>query len=279
LTVDVSSQDSTFIPAMMMATGVVSNGKIALSFSNTMSIVCMKNPTMQASKGTAVTQIYLNAANVYTVANFSVDGSGNLIMTPSTLGTITKACNFTPNSTDGTTTDTYISFAVFPNTLPADLNFSTDSGNSITVPNKSLDTGKYYYFTPNFPIKSKSIILQGNQLDFSIESNGSYSVGGVTITAMNGSNYSSKSFTGKNGNASFTFSLTDTTLSISKIEIFCSTFENTSNNNGWTDNITDEIEAGVKLLKWPADSSTTAKTSVTYAKSISDVSKIIITYN
>jgi len=279
LSVDISSQGSTSVPALMMATGIVTGGKVSLQFSNEMSILCMKNPTIAASKGTAITKMSLNAANIYTKAEFSVDGSGNLIMTPTTIGTITKDCNFTPGSEDGTTTDTEIYFAVFPNSLSADLTISTESGNSVTVPSKSLSTGKYYYFGATFPETSKSIVLQGDDLNFSIASGKSYTVGGVTISAEKNCTYSSGNFTGQGGNKCFTFSLTDNTLKISKIEIFCSSIANTSKNFGWTDDTSSVvIEEGVQLLKWPADSTTQPASSVAYARSITGVTKIVVSY-
>lgn len=273
LTVDISSQTKDVIPALMMATGTVNNGAVSLSFSNQTSIICVKNPTIPLSKGAAVSAMTLQ--NVYTQATFSLDGSGNLIITPSNVGTITKTCSFTPESETGTSTAT-IYFAVLPNSA-ANLIFtptSTSAGQtSYTVLNRTLVAGKYYrVFDKTF--SEECIILEGSVLNFTVSENTTnYKVpnSSLLITTGDKSTYSYNTdskkgtFAGTTGSSLFTFSL-DSGRSIYKIEIICESVDLPGKVTGWS--------FTSPTLKWEG----TASTSVQYVKAINNVTSFKVYY-
>jgi len=274
LSYDFSKQSSDVIPALMTATGTVNGGTLDLSFENKMAIIGMKNPTVKSSKGTQIDSISLYASNVYTHVNFGVS-DGNLVMTPSDVDTIKKACSFTPSATDGTTSAT-VYFAVFPNESAADLKFFTPAKkDSITVSDKSFAASKYYYFTPNFP-NLKSSIFEENDLDFELAKNSSHTINSIlkiTSADNNKSTYSNKNMGLTNGAPSFTFKIDDNKSKIVKIEIlFTGSYSN--NASGWTANSSTDP----KSLSWTSTTQQGAE-SVTYSKHIQGITQIKVTYN
>ena len=78
------------------------------------------------------------------MASFSLDSDGELQMSSSVPGAITKDCSFT-TGTDGTTSAT-VYFAVLPNNTPADITVSTSNptGYQISFDNKSFTAGQCY---------------------------------------------------------------------------------------------------------------------------------------
>lgn len=145
LTYNLSSQDENSVPALMTATGSVSNNVLALNFTNRLAIVAVKNPTFPVTAATNITGLQLSGDNILTKATFSLDSDGELQMNSSELGAITKACNFT-TATDGKTSETMVYFAVLPNGTAADVTVSTTApeGYQISFLGKSFAPGKCY---------------------------------------------------------------------------------------------------------------------------------------
>lgn len=143
LTYDLDSQDENSVPALMTATGSVSDNVLELNFTNRLAIVAVKNPTFPVTAATTITGLQLSGDNILTTATFSEDGSGGLQMSSSEPGEITKVCNFTTD-TDGSS-ETMVYFAVLPNTA-ANVTVSTTAptGYQISFPSKSFTAGKCY---------------------------------------------------------------------------------------------------------------------------------------
>ena len=141
---DLSNQGSGKLPALMTATGEVSNNVLALNFTNRLAIVAVKNPTFPVTEETTITGLQLSGGNILTKATFSED-NGELKIDFSEPGTITKACNFT-TATDGKTSKTMVYFAVLPNGTAADVTVSTTAptGYQISFPDKSFTAGQCY---------------------------------------------------------------------------------------------------------------------------------------
>lgn len=143
LTYVLGSQNENSVPALMTATGSVSNNVLALGFINRLAIVAVKNPKFQVTEETNITGLQLSGGNILTTATFSED-DGELKIDFSEPGTITKACNFT-TAADGTS-ETMVYFAVLPNNTPADITVSTSNptGYQILFENKLFEAGKCY---------------------------------------------------------------------------------------------------------------------------------------
>ena len=142
---DLSNQGSGKLPALMTASGEVSNNVLALNFTNRLAIVAVKNPTFPVTEATTITGLQLSGDNILTTATFSEDGSDGLQMNSSVDGTITRACNFT-TAADGTTSETMVYFAVLPNTTEANVTVSTTAptGYQISFSGKSFTAGQCY---------------------------------------------------------------------------------------------------------------------------------------
>lgn len=188
LTYNLSSQDGSSVPALMTATGSVSNNVLALNFTNRLAIVAVKNPTFPVTAATNITGLQLSGDNILTKATFSLDSDGELQMNSSELGAITKACNFT-TATDGKTSETMVYFAVLPNSTPADVTVSTTAptGYQISFPGKSFTAGQCYMLTQSEINKQKfAITVQSGITNGTITTDPSGSVEWgteVTVTA------------------------------------------------------------------------------------------------
>lgn len=144
LVYDLSNQADGKLPALMTATGTVSNNVLSLEFTNRLAIVAVKNPTFPVTEATAITGLKLSGSNIQTKATFSMDGE-TLKMESSVAKDITRACSFT-TAADGTTTETMVYFAVLPNATAADVTVSTTSptGYQISFTDKSFEAGQCY---------------------------------------------------------------------------------------------------------------------------------------
>lgn len=145
LTVDLSNQAADVIPALMMATGTVSDRQIKLDFSNEMAIVMVKNPKIANAPSSSFGGLVLSGVNVYTSVTFGM-GSNSLTMTPSTPGSITKNGLFMTNSSGEPTSDVTFYFAVPPSSSSAEISIGSFSPDKYAVysSNRSFVKKKCY---------------------------------------------------------------------------------------------------------------------------------------
>ncbi len=159
LTVSLASQAADAIPALMMAQGTVTGGKLSLTFQNKTTVIGIKNPVM-AVPGRAYTSIKLSGS--YNTVTFGLE-SGNLVATyPYSTGDITKAVNFTADATTGVGAAlTYI--VTCPGsegiTQYADIILTADNGEVCGLVVAALEAGHYYYTTPIFSPAEKGMSL------------------------------------------------------------------------------------------------------------------------
>lgn len=124
LTVNLSSQAENVIPALMMATGTVSDRQIKLDFSNEMAIVMVKNPKVSVKPNSSFGGLVLSGDNVNTSVTFKMV-SNSLTMTPSTPGSITKSGSFSTDAYGRPRENVTFYFAVAPNTAEAQVKVGT----------------------------------------------------------------------------------------------------------------------------------------------------------
>lgn len=150
LTVSLANQSKDVVPALMMASAMVNNNSLSLSFVNKTAVLAIKSPTM-VTASTAYTSFVLSGTGINTEVLFSLDGSNNLQATYQTEGTITKAVNFVSHATTKLGAElTYI--VACPLASATDLTFTANTGESFKKTAKTMEAGKYYYMTPTFTI-------------------------------------------------------------------------------------------------------------------------------
>ena len=145
LTVDLSSQSEGVIPALMMATGTVTDRRISLSFSNEMSIVMVKNPKFAEAPNTLFGGLVLSGTNVNTSVKFEMV-SNSLTMTPSAPGSIIKSGSFTTDSDGQPVSDVTFYFAVPPTSVQTEVSVSSlvPDGYSFYLQDRSFAKNKCY---------------------------------------------------------------------------------------------------------------------------------------
>lgn len=148
ISIDISSQDQNALPALMTATGTVSNGELNFVFENKTAIVGVKDPVFHHLAGRNITQLRL--AGSQTLLTVSLDGD-NLQMSSSKLAVISSPCDFTTDS-NGKTTDVEMRFVVSPTTK----NLAVLTDNAIKYRAErtkvSLAAGHYYQMSPTLTV-------------------------------------------------------------------------------------------------------------------------------
>lgn len=132
LTVGLSSQAAGVIPALMMATGTVSDRQIKLDFSNEMAIVMVKNPKVEGAPSSSFGGLVLSGDNVNTSVTFGMV-SNSLTMTPSTPGSITKSGAFSTDASGIPVSDVTFYFAVPPSSSSAEISIGSYSPDKYAV--------------------------------------------------------------------------------------------------------------------------------------------------
>lgn len=145
LTVDLSSQAAGVIPALMMATGTVSDRQIKLDFSNEMAIVMVKNPKVAGAPSSSFGGLVLSGDNVNTSVTFGMV-SNSLTMTPSTPGSITKSGSFSTDASGSPVSDVTFYFAVPPSSSSARISIGSYAPDKYAVysPDRSFVKKKCY---------------------------------------------------------------------------------------------------------------------------------------
>lgn len=183
LTYSLASQSGK-VPALMTATGTLTDGKIALNFTKALALVAVKNPTLDVSTVTTVNSLTLSGGNVKSSVTIH---KADLSLTSSGSGPITRSCSFQTSAT-GTTSDVMVYFAVAPNSTTDQVTVST-----VSPPNyEIIKTGAnfvagncYVLDTKNVDKHKFTITIPGvNYGSFSTSPSGSAKWGStVTITA------------------------------------------------------------------------------------------------
>lgn len=169
LEVDLSTQPSDIIPALMVASGTVSTGDLSVVFKNKTSVIALKNPSL-AYADSDYTGISMSGAGLNTKVTFSIDEDGNLVTDYGVPGDITKIVNFTTGAGGSAPSNTVVYFATCPIGSAADLTVSTSQGEKILLKSKTIETANYYYVNnPEFKILVSGMDLPEYILDASLD--------------------------------------------------------------------------------------------------------------
>jgi len=159
LTVNIAVQTRDVIPALMMASDTVKEGKLSLIFENKTAVIGIKQPTMAAAN-TAYSCIALSGTGLNTEVKFDLSGAnGAFKATYKTPGVISKGVDFTSASDKSTTEVTYI--AVCPTETATDILFVSNYLETFKKTGKELAAGNYYYMHPTFAGGHAEGILPG----------------------------------------------------------------------------------------------------------------------
>ena len=144
LTISIKNQTKRAMPVLMGATGVVSDGKLSLSFISLTSVIGIDNPTLDGVASGNISQLTLSGSDIASEGTLDLSTGA---FTPSTEKTyITKEVDQTEG--DGT-----ILVSIFPN-ITSDLKLTVMQDGfeySLLCPSFKPAVNNYYYFlSPDF---------------------------------------------------------------------------------------------------------------------------------